>query len=214
MKPENPPEKSQTAASDAVLVQRTLAGDQRAYELLVLKYQRRVERLVGRMVRDVDLVPDITQETFIRAYRALAQFRGEAQFYTWLYRIAVNTAKKQLLELKRDPLVYQSQMAASDDDESAEQRREASAQVSDEATPEAMLASKEIAEAVNAAMEALPEELRMAITLREIEGLSYEEIAQTLDCPIGTVRSRIFRAREAISNRIKPMLDRQGGKRW
>ncbi len=214
MTPENPPEKSTAEDSDAVLVRRTLAGDQRAYELLVLKYQRRVERLVARMVRDVDLVPDITQETFIRAYKALAQFRGEAQFYTWLYRIAVNTAKKQLLELKRDPLIYQSQMAASDDEESAEQRRDSAAQVSDEATPEAMLASKEIAQAVNAAMEALPEELRMAITLREIEGMSYEEIALALDCPIGTVRSRIFRAREAISSRIRPMLDRQGGKRW
>ncbi|GAA6141786.1 RNA polymerase sigma factor RpoE [Hydrogenophaga sp. 5NK40-0174] len=209
-----PPDQPQAASSDTILVQRTLAGDQRAYELLVLKYQRRVERLVARMVRDVDLVPDITQETFIRAYKALAQFRGEAQFYTWLYRIAVNTAKKQLLELKRDPLVYQSQLAGADDDETAEQRREAASQASDEATPEAMLASKEIAEAVNTAMEALPEELRMAITLREIEGLSYEEIAQALDCPIGTVRSRIFRAREAISNKIKPMLDRQGGKRW
>lgn len=200
--------------SDAMLVQRTLAGEKRAFDLLVIKYQRRVERLIGRMVRDVDLVPDIAQETFVRAYRALAQFRGEAQFYTWLYRIAVNTAKKQLLELKRDPLVFQSQLQSGDDDETSSSERELNAQVSDEETPDAVLASKEIAQAVNAALEALPEELRMAITLREMEGMSYEEIAQSLDCPIGTVRSRIFRAREAISSRIKPMLDRQSGKRW
>ena len=200
--------------SDALLVQRTLAGEVRAYELLVLKYQRRVERLIGRMVRDVDLVQDIAQETFIRAYRALGQFRGDAQFYTWLYRIAVNTAKKQLMELKRDPLVFQSSMKSAEEDETSAHERELNNGATDAETPEAILASKEIAEAVNAAMEALPEELRMAITLREIEGMSYEEIAQSLDCPIGTVRSRIFRAREAISSKIKPMLDRQGGKRW
>jgi len=204
----------QAPDSDVMLVQRTLAGDQRAFEVLVVRYQRRVERLIGRMVRDTDLVEDIAQETFIRAYRALAQFRGDAQFYTWLYRIAVNTAKKQLLELKRDPLVYQSQMKSGDDDETSGAERELNPGVADTETPEAVLASKEIAEAVNAAMEALPEELRNAITLREIEGLSYEEIAQALDCPIGTVRSRIFRAREAISGRIKPMLERQTGKRW
>ena len=200
--------------SDVMLVQRTLAGEKKAFDLLVIKYQRRVERLIGRMVRDVDLVPDIAQETFIRAYRALGQFRGDAQFYTWLYRIAVNTAKKQLLELKRDPLVFQSQMRSSDDDETSSSERELNSSVADEATPEALLASKEIAQAVNAAMDDLPEELRMAITLREIEGLSYQEIALALECPIGTVRSRIFRAREAISNRIRPMLDHQAGKRW
>ena len=200
--------------SDVMLVQRTLAGDQRAFELLVIKYQRRVERLIGRMVRDVDLVPDIAQETFIRAYRALAQFRGDAQFYTWLYRIAVNTAKKQLMELKRDPLVFPSQMKSTDEDETSSLERELNASVADNETPEAVLASKEIAQAVNAAVDALPEELRMAITLREMDGLSYGEIAQALDCPIGTVRSRIFRAREAISLRIKPMLERQTGKRW
>lgn len=200
--------------SDVMLVQRTLAGDQRAFELLVIKYQRRVERLIGRMVRDVDLVPDIAQETFIRAYRALAQFRGDAQFYTWLYRIAVNTAKKQLMELKRDPLVFPSQMKSTDEDETSSLERELNSSVADNETPEAVLASKEIAQAVNAAVDALPEELRMAITLREMDGLSYGEIAQALDCPIGTVRSRIFRAREAISLRIKPMLERQTGKRW
>jgi RNA polymerase sigma-70 factor, ECF subfamily len=197
-----------------MLVQRTLAGEMRAYELLVIKYQRRVERLIGRMVRDSDLVQDIAQETFIRAYRALAQFRGDAQFYTWLYRIAVNTAKKQLLELKRDPIVFQSQLNSGDEDETSSPERELNSSVADTETPEAVLASKEIAQAVNAVMDALPDELRMAITLREIEGLSYEQIALALDCPIGTVRSRIFRAREAISSRIKPMLDRQSGKRW
>jgi RNA polymerase sigma-70 factor (ECF subfamily) len=200
--------------ADTLLVQRTLAGDQRAFEMLVVKYQRRVERLIGRMVRDSDLVQDIAQETFIRAYRALSQFRGEAQFYTWLYRIAVNTAKKQLMELKRDPVVLMSSLRSSDDDETSGVEHELNAQVADAETPEAVLASKEIAEAVNAAMEALPKELGQAIVLREIEGLSYEEIAEVLDCPIGTVRSRIFRAREAISARIKPMLERQTGKRW
>jgi len=210
-----PPALPPSAEADALLVQRTLAGDQRAFELLVIKYQRRVERLIGRMVRDTDLVQDIAQETFIRAYRALAQFRGDAQFYTWLYRIAVNTAKKQLMELKRDPLVTMSALRGNDDDdETSGLERELSAQVADDETPEAVLASKEIAEVLNAAVEALPNELRQAITLREIEGLSYEEIAQALDCPIGTVRSRIFRAREAISARIKPLLDRQSGKRW
>lgn len=203
-----------SADGDAILVQRTLAGDLRAYELLVLKYQRRVERLIGRMVRDSDLVQDIAQETFIRAYRALAQFRGDAQFYTWLYRIAVNTAKKQLVALRRDPLVFESQLRSSEDDETSAGERELNSLSSDAETPDAVLASKEIAAAVNDVLDSLPEELRMAITLREIEGMSYEEIAQALDCPIGTVRSRIFRAREAISARIKPMLERQSGKRW
>jgi RNA polymerase sigma-70 factor (ECF subfamily) len=182
--------------------------------MLVIKYQRRIERLIGRMVRDVDLVPDIAQETFIRAYRALSQFRGDAQFYTWLYRIAVNTAKKQLLELKRDPVVLMSSMKSADDDETSSSDPEPNQQIADAETPEAVLASKEIAAAVNAAMEALPTELGQAITLREIDGLSYEEIALALDCPIGTVRSRIFRAREAISARIKPLLENQSGKRW
>ncbi len=208
------PDRPAPADSDAILVQRTLAGDLRAYELLVLKYQRRVERLIGRMVRDGDLVQDIAQETFIRAYRALAQFRGDAQFYTWLYRIAVNTAKKQLVAMRRDPLVFESQLRSSEEDETSAGERELNSLSSDAETPDAVLASKEIAGAVNDVLDSLPEELRMAITLREIEGMSYEEIAQALDCPIGTVRSRIFRAREAISARIKPMLERQSGKRW
>lgn len=202
------------ADADAALVQRAAAGDARAFELLVIKYQRRVERLIGRMVRDVDLVPDIAQETFIRAYRALGNFRGESQFYTWLYRIAVNTAKKHLMDLKRNPVVVMSALHSGEDDETSSADTELSWAAQDTETPDAVLASKEIAQAVNAVMDALPEELRQAITLRELDGLSYEDIAQALDCPIGTVRSRIFRAREAISARIKPMLDRQTGKRW
>jgi len=200
--------------ADAELVRRAVGGESKAFELLVIKYQRRVERLIGRMVRDVDLIPDIAQETFIRAYRAMGNFRGDSQFYTWLYRIAVNTAKKHLLDMKRNPVVVMSALNSGDDDETSSQDTELSWAAADTETPEAVLASKEIAQAVNAVMDALPEELRQAITLREIEGMSYEDIAQALECPIGTVRSRIFRAREAISVRIKPMLDRQTGKRW
>lgn len=197
--------------SDARLVERAVAGDQGAYELLVIKYQRRIQRLIGRMVRDVDLVEDIAQETFIRAYRALHQFRGDAQFYTWLYRIAVNTAKKFLMELKRDPTVSESSFKLDEDGDETYQAR--SEPTSDE-TPESVLAAKEIAVAVNAALAALPNELQQALTLREIEGLSYEDIAELMNCPIGTVRSRIFRAREAISAKVKPMLEKQAGKRW
>ena len=200
-----------SADSDLALVERANAGDTRAFELLVIKYQRRIERLVGRMVRDVDLVQDITQETFIRAYKALHQFRGEAQFYTWLYRIAVNTAKKALMEMRRSPIITESALHnRSDDDETSVIEQELITQE----TPETVLAAQESAQAVNAAMEALPEDLRQAVTLREIEGLSYEEISQAMDCPIGTVRSRIFRAREAISAKVKPLLESQSGKRW
>lgn len=196
---------------DAPLIERVKRGDVKAFEMLVVKYQRRIERLIGRMVRDVDLVPDIAQETFIRAYRAIPQFRGESQFYTWLYRIAVNTAKKALVALKRDPIVTESARASrEDDDETSRVENE----LTDGETPEAVLASKEIAAAVNAAIEALSEDLRQAITLREIEGLSYEEIADLMNCPIGTVRSRIFRAREAIALRLRPLLDTREGERW
>jgi RNA polymerase sigma-70 factor (ECF subfamily) len=204
-----PPTSSDT---DLMLVERTVAGDQKAFELLVIKYQRRIERLIGRMVRDVDLVEDIAQETFIRAYRALAQFRGDAQFYTWLYRIAVNTAKKALMDLKRDPLVSESALRGGGDDE--DETSAVENELTSSETPETVLAAKEIAATVNSAMEALPEELRQAVTLREIEGLSYEEIAEVMNCPIGTVRSRIFRAREAISAKVRPMLENQSGKRW
>ena len=207
-----PPASPSSADTDLMLVERTVAGDQKAFELLVIKYQRRIERLIGRMVRDVDLVEDIAQETFIRAYRALAQFRGDAQFYTWLYRIAVNTAKKALMDLKRDPLVSESALRGGGDDE--DETSAVENELTSSETPETVLAAKEIAAAVNAAMEALPEELRQAVTLREIEGLSYEEIAEFMNCPIGTVRSRIFRAREAISAKVRPMLENQSGKRW
>jgi RNA polymerase sigma-70 factor (ECF subfamily) len=163
------------------------------------------------MVRDKDLVEDIAQETFIRAYRAMANFRFESAFYTWLYRIAVNTAKKFLLELKRDPTVSESYLKSGDEDDETSRTEN---EPSDSGTPDALLASKEIAEAVHAAVEALSEDLRQAIVLREIEGLSYEEIAETMNCPIGTVRSRIFRAREAIASRLRPLLDTRDGARW
>ncbi len=198
--------------ADAPLVERVKAGDVKAFEMLVVKYRRRIERLIGRMVRDVDLVPDIAQETFIRAYRAIPQFRGESAFYTWLYRIAVNTAKKQLMELKRDPLVTESARASRDEEDEGTSRVEN--ELSDGETPDAVLASKQIASAVNFAIEALSDDLRQAITLREIEGLSYEEIAELMNCPIGTVRSRIFRAREAIAARLRPLLDTRDGERW
>jgi RNA polymerase sigma-70 factor, ECF subfamily len=206
-----PPVASGPNDSDLLLVERTLAGDQRAFELLVIKYQSRIQRLIGRMVRDVDLVEDIAQETFIRAYRALHQFRGDAQFYTWLYRIAVNTAKKSLMELKHTPTVLDGSFHASEDEDETSQPK---IEPTTDETPESVLAAKEIAGVVNAAMEALPEDLRQAVTLREIEGLAYDEIAVIMNCPIGTVRSRIFRAREAISARIRPMLENQTGKRW
>lgn len=197
---------------DAALVERVQRGDQKAFEMLVVKYQRRIERLIARMVRDVDLVEDIAQETFIRAYRALPTFRGESAFYTWLYRIAVNTAKKAMIGLKRDPVLTEAALgsAGGDDDDGPRVDNE----LSDGETPESVLASRQIAETVNAAIEALSEDLRQAITLREIEGLSYEEISELMNCPIGTVRSRIFRAREAIASRLRPLLDTRQGERW
>ena len=201
-----------SADADALLVERVKRGDVRAFEMLVVKYQRRIERLIGRMVRDSDLVQDIAQESFIRAYRALPQFRGDSAFYTWLYRIAVNTAKKFLMDLKRDPLVSETTLNQHQDDGDETSRVEN--ELSDGETPEALLASKEIAQAVNAAIAALSEDLRQAITLREIEGLSYEEIADVMNCPIGTVRSRIFRARESIAERLRPLLDTPDGTRW
>lgn len=200
------------ADADAQLIERFKRGDRRAFEMLVVKYQRRIERLIARMVRDVDLVEDIAQEAFIRAYRALPTFRGESAFYTWLYRIAVNTAKKAMIGLKRDPLLTEAAMGGggSDDDDGPRVDHE----LSDGETPESVLASRQIAETVNAAIAALSDELRQAITLREIEGLSYEEISELMNCPIGTVRSRIYRAREAIATRLRPLLDTREGARW
>ena len=199
------------ADADAPLVQRAQQGDLRAFEMLVVRYRRRIERLIGRLSRDPDLVQDLAQETFLRAWRALPQFRGDSAFYTWLYRIAVNTARKTLADLRRDPVFTESALApAGYDDETFRPEMEPS--TAD--TPEALLASREIAAAVNAAVERLSEDLRQAVVLREIEGLRYEEIAEIMNCPIGTVRSRIFRAREAISQRLRPLLDTRDGRRW
>jgi RNA polymerase sigma-70 factor, ECF subfamily len=197
--------------ADALLVERAKRGEVSAFEMLVVKYQRRIERLVGRMVRDTDLVQDIAQETFIRAYRALPQFRGESAFYTWLYRIAVNTAKKALMEKKRDPLVFEGAMVST---EEGEEPSRVENELSDGETPESVLASRQVADTVNAAIDALSDDLRQAIVLREIEGLSYEEIADVMNCPIGTVRSRIFRAREAIAIKLRPLLGTREGERW
>lgn len=193
---------------DRQLVERARLGDKRAFELLVEKYHRRLQRLLSRMVRDADEVDDIAQETFIKAYRALPNFRGDAAFYTWLYRIGVNTAKNYLVTRKKAmPTI--SDQAFGDDDEPDERLV-----AQDISTPETELQSKQVAMAVNQVVEALPEELRTAITLREMEGLSYEEIAELMGCPIGTVRSRIFRAREAIATKLRPMLGTSEDKRW
>ena len=186
-------------------------SDREIDQLLVVKYQRKLERLLSRVIRDPAEIEDVAQEAFIKAYRALPNFRGDSAFYTWLYRIAVNTAKKSLMELKRDPLVTESARATREEED---ERSPVENELSDGETPDAVLASKQIAAAVNFAIEGLSEELRQAITLREIEGLSYEEIAELMNCPIGTVRSRIFRAREAIATRLRPLLDTREGERW
>ena len=195
--------------SDQALVQRVQNGDQQAFALLVAKYQRRIFRLISRFVADPASAEDIAQETFLRAYRAIANFRGDSQFYTWLYRIAVNTAKRSALTCARSPVF--SENAQNPEQDETFPRRE---QLSSMDTPEAVMASRELVSAVNAAMEELPEELRSAIMLREIEGLSYEEISHILGCPVGTVRSRIFRAREAIARRLRPLLGTRTDERW
>jgi len=195
--------------ADALLVERVKQGDQRAFALLVAKYERRVQRLLSRLVRDSAEIEDVTQEAFIKAYRALPQFRGESAFYTWLYRIAINTAKNYLATKSRRPVTV-GEFQGADDGEFFD----LGDVVEDNNTPDAVLHSRQVAEAVNAAIEALPEDLKAAITLREIEGLSYEEIAQAMDCPIGTVRSRIFRAREAIAQRLRPLLGTKEDERW
>jgi RNA polymerase sigma-70 factor (ECF subfamily) len=195
-------------AADRDLVARAQRGDKRAFELLVEKYQRRLARLLSRLIRDPAEVEDVAQEAFIKAYRALPAFRGDSAFYTWLYRIGVNTAKNYLVaKSRRVPTVSEIEPESEDAFERDEQLR-------DIHTPESELLSKEIAATVNAAMNELPEELRTAIQLREVEGLSYEEIAQIMDCPIGTVRSRIFRARESIAERLRPLLGTSKDKRW
>jgi len=193
---------------DQQLVARAQRGDKQAFELLVIKYQRKLGRLLSRWVRDPAEVEDVTQEAFIKAYRALPSFRGESAFYTWLYRIAINTAKNYLVALgRRAPTTTEFDNEEAEGFEDAEQLR-------DNNTPESELEGKQIAAVVNKAMEALPEDLRTAITLREIEGLSYDEIASVMNCPIGTVRSRIFRAREAIATELRPLLGTEENRRW
>jgi RNA polymerase sigma-70 factor (ECF subfamily) len=193
---------------DQQLVVRAQHGDQQAFGLLVSKYQRKLARLLSRLIRDPAEVEDVAQETFIKAYRALGSFRGDSAFYTWLYRIGINTAKNYLVSQgRRAPTRTEFDSEEAEGFEEGELLRDIN-------TPERMLFSKEIGETVNAAMEALPEELRTAITLREIEGMSYEDIAKMMDCPIGTVRSRIFRAREAVAEKLRPLLETAPDKRW
>jgi RNA polymerase sigma-70 factor (ECF subfamily) len=193
---------------DRELVARAQQGDKRAFELLVEKYQRKLVRLLSRLIRDPVEVEDVAQEAFIKAYRALPSFRGDSAFYTWLYRIGVNTAKNYLMAMgRRAPTSTELEAEEAEGYEEGEQLRDIS-------TPESVTLSREIAATVNAAIDALPEELRTAIQLRELEGMSYEEIARVMDCPIGTVRSRIFRAREAIAERLRPLLDKAKDRRW
>jgi RNA polymerase sigma-70 factor, ECF subfamily len=193
---------------DRQLVARAQRGDKQAFELLVEKYQRKLARLLSRFIRDPAEVEDVTQEAFIKAYRALPAFRGDSAFYTWLYRIGINTAKNYLMAMgRRAPTSTEVEAEEAEGFEEGEQLRDIN-------TPESMLLSNEIARTVNATIEQLPEELRTAIQMREIEGMSYEDIAKAMDCPIGTVRSRIFRAREAIAEQLRPLLDTGKDRRW
>jgi RNA polymerase sigma-70 factor, ECF subfamily len=186
--------------TDQQLVERVQAGDRSAFNLLVLKYQHRVLKLVGRFVSDAAEAEDVAQEAFLKAYRALSSFRGDSAFYTWLYRIAINTAKNALVSNRRRPVDF-------DLDLQDPEQYDRHAKLKEVDTPEGVLLTDEIREVVERALEQLPEDLRTAIVLRELEGLSYEEIAEAMDCPVGTVRSRIFRAREAIDKKLKPLLD-------
>ena len=193
---------------DQQLVERAQKGDKRAFDLLVIKYQRKLTRLLSRFIRNAGEVDDVAQEAFIKAYRALPSFRGDSAFYTWLYRIGINTAKNYLVAMGR-----RAPTSTGLDAEEAETFDD-NDRLRDMNTPEAELMSKQMAAVVNETMQTLPEELRTAITLREIEGLSYEEIAEAMDCPIGTVRSRIFRARETIAAQLRPLLGTSDDKRW
>jgi RNA polymerase sigma-70 factor, ECF subfamily len=193
---------------DQQLVERAQRGDKHAFELLIAKYQRRLARLISRFVRDAAEVEDVTQEAFIKAYRALPAFRGESAFYTWLYRIGINTAKNYLLSLGR-----RAPTTTVFDADEAESFEEA-ALLHEVSTPENEMMSKQVVEVVNSSLQQLPDDLRTALTLREIDGLSYEEIATVMDCPVGTVRSRIFRAREAIAANLRPLLGTSKDKRW
>jgi RNA polymerase sigma-70 factor (ECF subfamily) len=197
-----------SAESDQELVERAKNGDLKAFDLLVLKYQRRVFRLVSRVIKNNSEVEDVAQECFIKAFRAIHQFRGDSAFYTWLYRIAVNTAKNYLFSKGKRPIAL-SELKKSEDSDSFDMLDA----VSNE-DPEGNMAGLQIAEAVNKAVKKLPDELSTAVVLREMDGLSYEEIAEVMNCPIGTVRSRIFRAREAIAQELRPLLETQGNKRW
>ena len=193
---------------DQQLVERAQKGDKKAFDVLVGKYRRKLERLLSRSIRDPAEIEDVAQEVFIKAYRALPSFRGDSAFYTWLYRIGINTANNHLVSKGR-----RAPTSTEYDAEEAESFEDA-VYLRDINTPESLLLSRQIGDTIHAAIEGLPDELRTAIVLRELEGHSYEEIAQMMDCPIGTVRSRIFRAREAISARVRPMLENQSGKRW
>jgi RNA polymerase sigma-70 factor, ECF subfamily len=187
--------------SDLSLVRRVQRGERNAYDLLVLKYQHKVVKLVMRYVRDPADAQDVAQDAFIKAYRALPQFRGDSAFYTWLYRIAINTAKNALAARDRSPVAYELDM------QNTEESNDVVNRLKDPDTPEGLALTEEIRNTVNGAIEALPEDLRTAIVLRELEGMSYEEIAASMDCPVGTVRSRIFRAREAIDRRLREVFD-------
>ncbi|MEK7812022.1 MAG: RNA polymerase sigma factor RpoE [Pseudomonadota bacterium] len=193
---------------DQQLVERAQRGDKHAFELLVVKYQRRLGRLISRFVRNAAEAEDVTQEAFIKAYRALPGFRGDSAFYTWLYRIGINTAKNHLVAQGR-----RAPTSTPLDAEEAESFEEASL-LHEVSTPENELMSKQVVDVVNASLQQLPEDLRTALTLREIEGLSYEEIAAVMSCPIGTVRSRIFRAREVVASNLRPLLGTSEDKRW
>jgi RNA polymerase sigma-70 factor (ECF subfamily) len=187
--------------SDLGLVRRVQRGERGAYDLLVLKYQHKVVKLVMRYLRDPADAEDVAQEAFIKAYRALPQFRGDSAFYTWLYRIAINTAKNALAARDRNPVSFELDTQNNDESDGLVNR------LRDPETPEGLALTEEIRDTVNHAIESLPEDLRTAIVLRELEGLSYEEIAASMDCPVGTVRSRIFRAREAIDKRLREVFD-------
>ena len=186
--------------TDRALVERARAGDRRAFDLLVLRYQHKLVKLIGRYIRDPYEVQDVAQESFLKAYRALPNFRGDSAFYTWVYRIAINTAKNHLVAMSRRPPDV-------DVDSADAVHYGIESELKDNATPERLVVKQRIEQAVAQAIDDLPEDLRTAITLRELEGLSYEDIAQAMDCPIGTVRSRIFRAREAINKRLEPLLE-------
>ena len=188
-----------SGAADLALVKRVQQGDRSAFDLLVIKYQHRILKLIMRYVRDPAEAMDVAQEAFLKAYRAASSFRGDSAFYTWLYRIAINTAKNHLVSVSRRANHFDVDLQDQD-------QYEALSKLQDLDTPEGIAMSEEIREAVNRTINQLPEDLRMAILLREVEGMSYEEIAQTMDCPVGTVRSRIFRAREAIDKTIGPLL--------